>query len=349
MDPLKRIALWLPLILSLTGCQMLTYVTKSGYGQLKLLSQRTPIEEVLENPELAPEKRAKLLLAQEARSFAENTLHLKPTKNYKTYVELDRPYVTYVVSAAEPWNLKIHNFSYPFLGKMPYKGYFNEEDAKDEEKRLQSENLDTYLRGVSAYSTLGWFNDPLLSSMLRYKEYDLVNTIIHETVHATLYIKNAADFNEQLATFLGNKGMELFYLQKEGPDSETLKTVQDENHDSRVFSEFISEEIKALKEWYTQLPQEQRLQEVKDKRLREIQLRFVQNVKAKMKTSNYDQFENLKLNNARILIYRTYVEDLSRFEKLYDLMGRDFQKFINKCRELEKAQDPEQELASWIR
>lgn len=347
MDTLKK-CLLVSLGISLTGCQMLTYVAKSGYGQLELLSKRTPIEKVLKEPALDAEKKKKLELAQEARRFAEETLHLKPTKNYQSYVELKRPYVTYVVSAAEKWDLKTFNFDYPLVGKMPYKGYFNEDDAKDEQLRLQKEGLDTYLRGISAYSTLGWFNDPLLSSMLRYKEHDLVNTIIHETVHATLYIKNAADFNEQLATFLGNKGMELFYLTKEGANSETLKLVQKENIDSGVFSEFISQEIRDLKEWYKNLQPEQRQEALKEARLKEIQERFVKNVKPRLLTSGYQYFERLNLNNARLVMYRTYVQDLSRFEKLYELMGRDYQKFINKCRELEKAKNPEEELNKWI-
>lgn len=333
---------------SLTGCQMLTYVAKSGYGQLELMRSRVPIQEALKNPHLDADKKSKLLLAEEARTFAEQVLHLKRTKNYQTYVELNRPYVTYVVSAAEKWRLQIYNFQYPLLGKMPYKGYFNEEDAKAEQQRLNKKDLDTYLRGVSAYSTLGWFNDPLLSSMLRYKEHDLVNTIIHETVHATLYIKNAADFNEQLATFLGNKGMELFYLQKEGPQSQTLKLVQDENHDNQIFSEFISDELNELREWYNNLPSDQRSPSVKEKRLQEIQIRFAKNLKPLLKTESYRMFDKLELNNARLLIYRTYVQDLSRFEKLYELTGKDYQKFIDKCRELEKSKDPEQELASWI-
>lgn len=322
---------------------------KSGVGQIKLLNSRVPIEEALKDPKVEDKKKNKLRLAQEARAFAEQELHLAQTKNYTSYVELDRPYVTYVVSAAPRWKLEHYQWSYPFMGKMPYKGYFKEEDAKELEQDLQKEeNLDTYLRGVSAYSTLGWFNDPLLSSMLRYDDYDLVNTIIHETVHATLYIKHAADFNERLATFLGNIGAQQFYLKKEGPDSVTVKQVQLENEDQKAFSLFISNELKKLEKWYQDLPASERSEEKRLARIKKIQEDFITELLPKLKTDSYKNFPDYKLNNARLLVYKTYMQDLSEFQKLYDLLGQNYALFIEKCKSLENAKDPNQGLKELI-
>lgn len=324
------------------------YLMKSGYGQMKLLSSRVPIAEALEDPQLSDEQKNKLRLAQEAREFAEKNLHLKPTKNYTSYVDLGRPYVTYVVSAAPKWELKHYQWSYPLMGKMPYKGYFNEADAKEEERELQEEGMDTYLRGVSAYSTLGWFNDPLLSSMLRYENYDLVNTILHETVHATLYIKHAADFNERLATFLGNKGAEQFYRQKEGPDSPTLKHIQLENEDSHLFSRFISAELKDLEKWYLEIPPTERTEALRHNRIRLIQEKFKTELQPRLRSDSYKKFPEIKLNNARLLIYKTYMQDLGDFEKLYELTGNNFSAFIEKCKSLESAKNPEKALKELI-
>lgn len=315
---------------------------------MKLLSSRVPISEALENPQLPEDQKSKLRLAQEAREFAEKTLHLKPTKNYTSYVELGRPYVTYVVSAAPKWELKHYQWSYPLMGKMPYKGYFNEEDAKEEELELQKEDLDTFLRGVSAYSTLGWFNDPILSSMLRYENYDLVNTILHETVHATLYIKHAADFNERLATFLGNKGAEQFYLQKEGPDSPTLKQIQLENEDNSLFSQFISGELKELEKWYSEIPAVQRSEAARQKRIGMIQEKFKSDLSPRLRSDSFKKFSDIKLNNARLLIYKTYMQDLGDFEKLYELTGKNYSAFLEKCKSLENADDPGKELKKLI-
>lgn len=345
---MKRSALLsLSLCWTLCGCQM-GYLMKSGYGQMKLLSSRVPIEDALNNPQLEEGKKKKLQLAQEAREFTEKELHLKHTKNYTSYVELGRPYVTYVVSAAPQWELTHYQWSYPFMGKMPYKGYFNEADAISEEKELQNENLDTYMRGVSAYSTLGWFNDPILSSMLGYDDYDLVNTIIHETVHATLYIKHAADFNERLATFLGNKGAEQFYLKKEGAESPTLKLIRMENEDHTLFSQFISAELKDLERWYKELPAAERSEEKRKLRIHQIQEKFTTELKPRLKTSSFKKFPDLKLNNARLLVYKTYMQDLGDFQKLYELLGQDYSLFIDRCRSLEKVDDPAKELKELI-
>lgn len=330
------------------SCQM-GYLMKSGYGQMKLLSSRVPIEEALQDPRMDEEKKSKLRLAEEAHRFAESTLQLKKTKNYSSYVELDEPYVTYVVSAAPKWELKHFQWSYPLMGKMPYKGYFKKLDAHEEELKLQqSQNLDTYLRGVTAYSTLGWFNDPVLSSMLRYKDYDLVNTIIHELVHATIYVRHAADFNERLATFIGNKGTELFYLNKEGADSPTLRQIQKENEDHHIFSEFISLELKRLETWYKNLPESQRQEKTRTERIGEIQKNFLLHVAPRLQTDAFKSFAELSLNNASLLVYKTYLQDLSDFEYLYEKVGRDFQRLLHECRKLEDNADPESALKALV-
>ena len=347
MKKTTTLTVFTSMMILLSGCQ-LGYIMKSGVGQMKLMNARVPIDKALSDPHIDDAKKAKLRLALEAREFAEKELHLKPTKNYTSYVELGRPYVTYVVSAAEKWQLKTYQWSYPFMGKMPYKGYFNEPDAVEEEKVMAAQDLDTYMRGVSAYSTLGWFNDPILSSMLRYDDYDLVNTIIHETVHATLYIKHEADFNERLATFTGGKGAELFYLKKEGPQSGTLKTIREESEDNKLFSVFISAELESLKKWYEQLPPAERAEEKRMARIQEIQARFSKDLKPKLKTKNLDHFPELKLNNARLLLYKTYMQDLGDFQKLYDLAGQNFSEFINRCKSLESADDPAAELKKLI-
>jgi len=343
MDAVKKTLLLIITFPLLAGCQV-GYLFNSAYNQMSLLNSRVPVDEALKDPTLSAEDKRKLLLAQKARDFAEKDLHLKATKNYTSFVKLNRPYVTYVVSAAPQWKLEHYEWSYPFVGKMPYRGYFNEPDAKEEEADLKKEGLDTYMRGVSAYSTLGWFHDPILSSMLRYKDYDLVNTIIHETVHATLYIKHEADFNERMAVFMGNKGAELFYLKEEGVASPTLAEIKKDNDDDKVFSTFISKELISLGQWYKDFPEADRNEEIRKKRIAEIQDRFGKEVVPQLKTKNYLKFQTLALNNARLLVYKTYMQDLKDFEALYQAVGQDFGKFIEKCRSLESAKDPEKSL-----
>ena len=329
----------------LSGCQI-GYLVKSAYSQADLLRRRVSVADALKDPALTAEQKRKLVLAQEAREFAEKSLGLSRTQNYTSYVQLDRPYVTYVVSAAQKSDLKPHKWKYPIVGSLPYKGYFNPDDAKAEADGLRAENLDVYVRGVSAYSTLGWFRDPLLSSMLAYRDHQLVNTIIHETVHATIYIKSEADFNERLATFIGNKGAEAFYRAKEGPEGKTLAKMAEENRDDRVFSEFIGRELSSLERWYDERKSTSIPEAVRTERLGELKERFRKDVRPKMSSvDSYKTFETAELNNARLLTYRLYYENLDDFEAVFQKLGGDFQKMLAFCKTLEKSDDPKGELA----
>ena len=335
--------------ITLSGCQI-GYLVKSAYSQADLLRRRVTIEDALLDPHLNPEQKRKLLLAKEAREFAEKSLGLKSTQNYTTFVQLDRPYVTYVVSAAPKNELVPYKWHYPVVGSLPYKGYFNPDDAKAEAEIMKKQNLDVFVRGVSAYSTLGWFRDPILSSMLGYKDYDLVNTIIHETVHATIYIKSEADFNERLAVFFGNKGAEAFYKAKADSGDiaggKALIDMANANHDDRLFSEFIGHELESLRKWYEERKALTLTDETRFARIGELKSRFHTGVRPRMlSTDAYKNFESAELNNARLLTYRLYYEDLNDFEVVFQKFGGDFHKMLEFCKSLEKVDDPKAELA----
>jgi len=324
------------------------YLLKSAYNQVALLNARIPIEEALKDPTLTADEKSKLELTLKIREFASQKLKLNVDKNYSTFVKLDRPYVSYVVSASPKWKLESYRWSFPFVGKMPYKGYFKEKDALEEEAEMKKQDYDTYVRGVSAYSTLGWFRDPLLSSMLRGKETSLVNTIIHESVHATLFIKNEADFNERLATFLGNKGMEMYYQELEGKDSSTLRAVKNDAEDEHTFANFISDELRKLDQWYKDLKPEDRNEELRQQRISQIQKNFETAALPKMKTKGWSGFQKAQLNNARLVVYKTYMQDLGDFEELYKATGNDFVEFMKVIRELENHKSPNEGLKELI-
>ncbi len=329
----------------LSGCQI-GYLVSSAYHQVGLLNSRVPIEEALKNPSLTEEQRRKLRLALEAHRFAENNLGLHHSKSYTTYTQLDRPYVTYVVSAAPKDELTAYKWWFPVVGSLPYKGYFNPDRAKEEADEMKAKGFDTSVRGVSAYSTLGWFSDPILSSMLRYKDYELVNTVIHETVHATIYIKSEADFNERLAVFIGNQGTEEFYRLREGAESPTLAQIANNTVDEKLFSDFIFREMKNLEEWYAQNKSKPDFLQTRPARLKEIQQRFVTELKPHFKEKeSYGRFESSELNNATLLTYRLYFENLGDFEAVFNKLGRDFHKMVEFCKTLESAKDPKKALA----
>ena len=332
-------------VLLSSGCQM-GYLVGSAYSQADLLRRRVPIEEALRDSKISEEHKRKLELVQAARAFAENTIGLAITGNYKTFVQLDRPYVTYVVSAAAKNELEHHYWNYPIVGSLPYKGFFDPDSANAEARSLSSQGFDVFVRGVSAYSTLGWFKDPILSSMLDYRDYDLVNTIIHETTHATVFVKSEADFNESLASFFGNKGTVAFYEQREGKNSPTIAVIHKDAHDETVFGEFISKELDELDKWYKERKGQTIAEDVRKARLKEIQTRFVEIVRPKLQLADsYKSFEKAELNNARLLTYRLYMKDLDDFEVMFQKLGSDFRRMLKFCKTLESESDPKGALA----
>jgi predicted aminopeptidase len=333
------------LVSILCGCQI-HYYLKSAYYQAGLLRAGVPITAALQDSKMSEEHKRKLSLAQETRDFAERELGLKQTENYTNFVQLDRPYVTYVVAAAMRTELKAYNWWFPIVGSLPYKGFFTPEDAKAEADELKARGYDTFTRGVSAYSTLGWFKDPLLSSMLNYKDYDLVNTIIHETTHATIYIKSQADFNERLAVFIGNIGAREFYRRKEGPDSPTLRAMDNDLADEADFAAFIAQEMQGLEKWYRDRQNTALEENERTARFKEIQERFKANLRPRLRSSNsYKNFASIELNNARLMNYRLYFENLRDFELVFKKLNNDFAKMLAFCKSLEGVKDPKAELA----
>lgn len=334
------------LLSSCLGCQ-LGYYMHSAYHQSKLANSRKPLEKVLRGSDLNEDQKNKLRLVQEAKKFAESNLGLKTSRNYTTFVQLDEPYVTYIVQAAFAEELKPYLWKFPFVGEVPYKGYFKKSMAEEEAASFDKSKYDTYVRGVSAYSTLGWFEDSVLSSMLRYESYELVEVILHETVHTTLFIKSAAEFNERMATFLGQEGMKIFYRQKEGDNSLALKKAELDTQDQKLFSAFLTKEIESLKKWY-EANKGQVTPERKKERLKELQTRYLEELKPKLKTNNYREFEKRELNNALLLAYQTYEYSLVDFQKLFDHFGHDFKQTLNYLKSLEKDPKPDQTLKDFV-
>lgn len=331
----------------LTGCQ-LPYLISSAYHQSAILLSRRPITDVLKDPDVNAETKRKLQLVLKVKDFSVKDLGLAENKSYTTYVDLHRNAVTYVVQAAPYDELKHYHWYFPIVGSVPYKGFFSIRGAKGEAAKFNPKKYDTYIRDVSAYSTLGWFNDPVVSPMLGYSDHDLVEVIIHESVHATLYIKSQADFNERLATFLGLEGMKKYYLKTEGENSKTLKLVARERADEKKFSEFITHELDELRQWYKDHKKDL-TPKTKAARIAEIQRRFADELKPKLQTHIFDGFVKETLNNASLLTYETYFYDLSDFEKLYRIEDQDFRKVLSYCKTLQDSEDPVKDIKAFLK
>ena len=237
--PLRRLLpQWCILFVSLGLCLGLLngcFLWHVSVGQLKLLARRQPLEEVLSQATLSEEEQNKLRLIMRVRLFAMEQLGLHVDDSYTTFVDVGGPYVTYNVSAAPKDALHPYVWWFPIVGRVPYKGYFNKDAALRQARKLEARGYDTYVRGVRAYSTLGYFDDPILSSMLAYPDFALIDTIIHELVHRTVWVKGSVSFNESLASFVAAKGVQAYLVAQHGADAPSLRLYRDLQADAQVF------------------------------------------------------------------------------------------------------------------
>lgn len=323
---------------SLSGC----YVLKQGVGQARLLFQRQSIAAILADPNAAPELKAKLQLIQAAKAYAETTIGLKASRNYQDFVQLDRDAVTYVVAASPPDRLEAKTWWFPIIGDVPYKGYFERADAVAEQDTLKTEGFDTILRGVPAFSTLGWLPDPVYSPFLAYERSTLANVVIHELTHVTLFLAGQASFNEGFATFVGNQGARDFLGETFGKQSPEYKEAVAAVADNAMFTDFVSEISRKLETLYaSDLSREAKLAE----RLHVFawaKARFTSEYQPRMNSHQFRHFPQSAFNNAALVSYRTYYHRLDRFEMAHRKLGGDLAHTVSYFKET-VARDPHPE------
>jgi len=219
--------------------KLVDYGLRQGYGQVKIIWQAKPIEEYLADDQFPDSLKRKLRLIEEVRTYAIDSLGLKDSKNYKTLYDQKGEELMWVVQACEPFALKAKEWDFPIVGSFPYKGFFEKQKAINERTRLEKEGYDVSIRNPGGWSTLGWFTDPILSGMLKRDDGDLASTIIHEMVHATIFVKDDVEFNENLASFVGDTASYYFLASKFGRDSHEFAKYLHDDQDYRKYSRHI--------------------------------------------------------------------------------------------------------------
>jgi len=231
----------------LAGCSPF-YILRAAYEEGKILWRREPIESVLQRPDLDPETQEKLKLVLAVREYARDVLKFRVGGSYASYSYVDRRALSYVLTVAPKTDLTPYTWWFLFVGHVPYKGFFSEESAKTEAKRFEAEGYDTYIRTSPAFSTLGWFDDPLLAHLLKYDKITLTEVIFHELFHNTLFISGQVDFNESLANFIGNRAAILFFRDRYGEGSAEHQRALQAWQEELEFSAFINEVSRSLKD-----------------------------------------------------------------------------------------------------
>lgn len=312
------------LLLLLPGCSP-GYVVRAGFEQATILSRRTPIHRVIEDPATAPETRRKLDLVLQARDFADRSLALNAGESYTTYSWVDSDTLLLVVSGSRKDRFEAYTWWFPIVGRVPYKGFFRFADAHAEAARLEAAGFDAYVRPAGAFSTLGWFNDPLLNTLLRYDDVTLVSTVIHELLHNTLFIPGQVAFNESFANFVGDRGAIEFFCLREGEDAPRCTQARHGWHDNLIYAAFLSRLVADLEAIYGRddLDFESKLR-LRETVFDEARRRFEEEVAPTMLTGGFRGFARRPLNNATLIGIRLYYDRLALFEAVYQHSGGDY-------------------------
>ncbi len=334
--------------LALSGCQTLSYYGQAIKGHYQIVAQQNRIEKLLADPQTSALLRAKLQLVQGMRVFAARDLKLPVDGHYEKYADVQRRFVVWNVEAAPEFSLEARTWWYPFVGSLEYQGYFSERGAKRYAARLRKKGYDVCVGGVEAYSTLGWFRDPVLNTFIFNDEPDLAETIFHELAHQRVFASGDTDFNEAFATTVGQEGARR-WLRAKGDQAGS------ERYEARVlrtrqFARLVAGTREQLQALYGDVrtaqgnlkatgkaratpPDQLRRQK---RQLLELLQEEYQNLKAEQwgGDTEYDDWFARELNNAKLNSVAAYYDLVPAFEHLLTQEGGDLERFYQAVRKL---------------
>jgi predicted aminopeptidase len=339
------LATLLALSVSPTGC----YLSRGAWEEGKILARRKPIVELVSDTRLDPLTRRKLQIVLAARQYAKDSIRLRANESFTTYSPLDTDTLVLVLSAAYRDRLEPYTWWFPIVGQVPYKGYFDFDAARRAAKQFDRDGYDVYLRPSDAFSTLGWFNDPLLSTSLKRDSLDLVNTVIHELTHNTFYAPSNTAFNESFAGFVGSRGAAAFFRSR--GQSLAAARVDAGWEDEKVLGAFWSALTHTLDSAYKAHPSDRQARlAVRDTVYARARLILVRDIAPGLRTLSPMYAQRVRLDNAALLARRVYAKNLDLFDAVYDREGRNIRRTIGRIITLAKAspKDPYGALGTWL-
>jgi predicted aminopeptidase len=322
MESSPRILFSLLAAFLLSGCETLAYYAQAVGGQMSMMARSQPVAALIADPVTPQPLRERLELARSIRDFASRELKLPDNGSYRSYADIERPYVVWNVVAAPEFSLEPIESCFPVAGCVPYRGFFSQEDAERHAARLRAAGNDVSLRGVPAYSTLGRFDDPLLSTFIRYPDAELARLIFHELSHQLLYVKGDATFNESFAVAVEREGVRR-WLAATGRGASLQAFFEGQEIGRRFLEELAHSRMRLQALYGMPLPPEV-MRERKRAEFVELQKTLEANSK----------FRLLEPNNALLASYATYTQLVPAFEKLLAEEGGDLEKFYARVKAL---------------
>jgi len=317
-------------LLLMSGCSTIAYYGQSILGHSRLMLARQPLERAIQKADKVEDHRLseQLQLVGELRRYAIVELALPDNGSYDSYVALNREFPVWSVVAAEEFSIEAKTWCYPVAGCAAYRGYFSQKAAQNYANKLHQKGYETAVGGVGAYSTLGWFDDPVLPSMLRYGIADFAETLFHELAHQQLYIKDDSDFNEAFATVVGEQGA-VRWLRANRPD---LLTDYRRSLAARIgFGEMLENLKQRLALVYVSPRSPEEMRVAKQQLLQDLRIEY-DKLKAKhwQGFAGYDHWFEQPINNARLAAFSTYRRQAPQLQLLLDSCQGDFVRFYKK-------------------
>jgi len=306
-------------VLLVSGCETVSYYSQAIRGQLGLMNAARPVDQWLADPATPPELRGRLQVARSIREFASQRLGLPSNGSYSSYADLGRPYVVWNVYAAPRFSVEPKQECFPFTGCVSYRGFFSEEDARRLAARLREEGNDVYLGGVPAYSTLGWFDDPLLSTFIQYPDVQLARLVFHELAHQRVYVKGDTTFNESFAVTVEEEGVKR-WLEAAGRSGE-LEAMRAARQRRQQFASRVAQTRERLAEVY------------REKLTEEATLERKREEYAKLR-AEYPTLVPAEPNNAYLVSIALYTQLVPQFEALLGACGGDLKMFYERAEAL---------------
>jgi predicted aminopeptidase len=320
---LLRIPVMLVAVLQFSGC----YYLQAARGHMDIMNKRRPVDDIISDTESPAELRKKLSLVNEARQFSIDELHLPDNDSYRSYADLERDFVVWNVFAAPEFSLQSKTWCYPVAGCVSYRGYFSKDAAERQAEKLESQGYDVVVAGVTAYSTLGRFSDPVLNTMLRWNDVELIAVLFHELAHQQLYIKNDSEFNESFASAVEEVGVER-WLARHG-ELERLSEYKNSRGFRRGLMQLVEAARTALKELYASAAGEN--EKRRQKRAILDDLKSAAEREAEASGRRRPAWLASELNNASLIPLSLYQGRLDEFRELLIECNEDLRCFYDKA------------------
>jgi predicted aminopeptidase len=336
------------IVAAVSGCRTIGFYTQAARGQYQIFAHQKLIDKLIADPQTPAPLRGQLQLVEQLRAFAKDELKLPVDGHYRKYVDVHRPYVVWNIQAAPQFSLQPRTWWYPLVGSLEYRGYFSEHSARNYAISIAKKGDDVYVDGVEAYSTLGWFKDPILNTFIDRSEPELAEVLFHELGHQRVFARGDTDFNEAYATTVGQEGARRWLrtsgktnllekyaiaLQRNGQFVHFIMSTREQLE--KVYGDTLDKDGKVKAAKTPPLPPEQ-LKEAKQRVFAGLRNNYQQLKISWGGYAGYDDWFADELNNAQLNTIANYYDFLPAFKRVLELNGGDMEKFYVEVERLSK-------------